>query len=171
MLLSLLFGQQPPIGTTSRQGGPAAAACDLRHPLGQDRRDGGRGSARAAQLLLAERSGSPRAQAADATDYLLTSFLRCQRCGHGFVGTAAHGNGGTYRYYTCFSRQRHGSARCDQQRLLAGLLGEAIVAEVLAALDDGGGRVRVRTTASLVEPLGHPTGVGADDLRTSPAGR
>ena len=90
-----------------------------------------------AQLLLAERSDSPRAQAANATDYLLTSFLRCQRCGHGFVGTAAHGNGGVYRYYTCFSRQRHGTARCDQQRLPAGPLEEAIVAEVLAALDDG----------------------------------
>jgi len=36
-----------------------------------------------AQLLLEERSGSPRAQAANATDYLLTSLLRCQRCGHG----------------------------------------------------------------------------------------
>jgi site-specific DNA recombinase len=90
-----------------------------------------------AQVLLAERSDSPRAQAANATDYLLTSFLRCQRCGHGFVGTAAHGNGGIYRYYTCFSRQRHGTARCDQQRLPAGPLEEAIVAEVLAALDDG----------------------------------
>jgi DNA invertase Pin-like site-specific DNA recombinase len=42
-----------------------------------------------AQLLLIERSDSPGAQAANATDYLLTSFLRCQRCGHGFVGTAA----------------------------------------------------------------------------------
>jgi site-specific DNA recombinase len=90
-----------------------------------------------AQLLLAERSDSPRAQAANATDYLLTSFLRCQRCGHGFVGTAAHGNGGTYRYYTCFARQRHGTARCDQQRLPAGPLEQAILAEVLAALDDG----------------------------------
>jgi site-specific DNA recombinase len=90
-----------------------------------------------AQLLLAERSDSPCTQGANATDYLLTSFLRCQRCGHGFVGTAAHGNGGTYRYYTCFSRQRHGTARCDQQRLPAGPLEEAIVAEVLAALDDG----------------------------------
>jgi site-specific DNA recombinase len=89
------------------------------------------------QVLLAERSNSPRAQAANATDYLLTSFLRCQRCGHGFVGTAAHGNGGTYRYYTCFSRQRHGTARCDQQRLPAGPLEEAILAEVLTALDDG----------------------------------
>jgi site-specific DNA recombinase len=78
-----------------------------------------------AQLLLAERSDSARAQAANATDYLLTSFLRCQRCGHGFVGTAAHGNGGVYRYCTCFSRQRHGTARCAQQRLPAGPLEEA----------------------------------------------
>jgi len=90
-----------------------------------------------AQLLLAERSDSPRAQAANATDYLLTGLLRCQRCGHGFVGTAAHGNGGVYRYYTCLSRQRHGTARCDQQRLPASPLEEAILAEVLAALDNG----------------------------------
>jgi site-specific DNA recombinase len=90
-----------------------------------------------AWLLLAERSDSASAQAANASDYLLTGFLRCQRCGHGFVGTAAHGNGGVYRYYTCFSRQRHGTARCDQERLPAGQLEEAIVAETLAALDDG----------------------------------
>jgi site-specific DNA recombinase len=75
-----------------------------------------------AQLLLAERSDSARAQAANATDCLPPGFLRCQRCGHGFVGTAAHGNGGIYRYYTCFSRQRHGAARCDQERLPAGYL-------------------------------------------------
>ena len=67
-----------------------------------------------ARLLLAERSDSASAQAANATNYLLTGFLRCQRCGHSFVGTAAHGNGGIYRYYTCFSRQRHGTERCDQ---------------------------------------------------------
>jgi site-specific DNA recombinase len=90
-----------------------------------------------AQLLLQERSESPRAQAANASDYLLTSFLRCRRCGHGFVGTAAHGHGGVYRYYTCFSRQRHGTARCDQERLPASQLEEAILAETLAALDDG----------------------------------
>jgi site-specific DNA recombinase len=90
-----------------------------------------------AQLLLAERSESPRAQAANATDYLLTSLLRCQRCGHGFVGTSAHGHGGAYRYYTCFSRQRHGTARCDQERLPAAPLEEAVLAEALAALDDG----------------------------------
>jgi site-specific DNA recombinase len=90
-----------------------------------------------AQLLLQQRSDSPRAQAANASDYLLTSFLRCQRCGHGFVGTSAHGHGGVYRYYTCFSRQRHGTARCDQERLPASQVEEAILAETLAALDDG----------------------------------
>ena len=90
-----------------------------------------------AQLLLTERSDSASAQAANASDYLLTGFLRCQRCGHGFVGTAAHGNGGVYRYYTCFSRQRHGTPRCDQERLPAGPLEKAILNETLAALDDG----------------------------------
>jgi len=109
-----------------------------------------------AQLLLAERSDSPRAQATNATDYLLTSFLRCQRCGHGFVGTAAHGNGGVYRYDTCFSRQRHGTARCDQQRLPAGPLEEAIVAEVLAALDDGSIFQEAARRAELAWHAQHP---------------
>jgi site-specific DNA recombinase len=85
-----------------------------------------------AQRLLGERSDSASAQAANASDYLLTSFLRCQRCGYGSVGTAAHGSGGMYRYYTCFSRQRHGTARCDQERLPAGPLEEAIVSDTLA---------------------------------------
>jgi site-specific DNA recombinase len=101
-----------------------------------------------AQLLLAERSDSASAQAANATDYLLTAFLRCQRCGHGFIGTAAHGNGGVYRYYTCFSRQRHGTARCDQQRLPARPLEDAILAEALAALDDGSISKRPRNVRS-----------------------
>jgi hypothetical protein len=32
------------------------------------------------------------------------------------VGTASHGRG-AYRYYTCFTRQRHGTARCGQDRI------------------------------------------------------
>jgi site-specific DNA recombinase len=90
-----------------------------------------------AQAVIAERGESWHARAANAGDYLLTSLLRCQRCGHGFVGTAAHGKAGIYRYYTCYVRQRHGTARCDQERIPADPLEEAIVAEVLAALDDG----------------------------------
>jgi hypothetical protein len=55
-----------------------------------------------AQRIVAERERSWRDRAANATDYLLTRFLRCGRCGYGSVGTAAHGNGGAHRYYTCF---------------------------------------------------------------------
>jgi site-specific DNA recombinase len=81
-----------------------------------------------AQAVMGERSESWRARAANATDYVLTSLLRCQRCGHGFVGTSAHGKTGVYRYYTCYARQRHGTARCDQERLPADQLEDAIVA-------------------------------------------
>ncbi|MGH2694497.1 MAG: recombinase family protein [Actinomycetota bacterium] len=90
-----------------------------------------------AQKLLEMRAESLPSRAANASDYLLTGLLTCARCGHGFIGTAAHGRGGVYRYYTCFSRQRHGTARCDQERIPAESLEEAIVAEALAALDDG----------------------------------
>lgn len=90
-----------------------------------------------AQKLLEQRAESLPSRAANASDYLLTGLLQCDRCGHGFIGTSAHGRGGVYRYYTCFSRQRHGTARCDQERIPADPLEEAIVAEALAALDDG----------------------------------
>lgn len=90
-----------------------------------------------AQKLLEQRAESLPSRAANASDYLLTGLLQCDRCGHGFIGTAAHGRGGIYRYYTCYSRQRHGTARCDQERIPAEPLEEAIVAEALAALDDG----------------------------------
>jgi site-specific DNA recombinase len=88
-----------------------------------------------AQLLLAERSDSPRAQAANATDYLLTSFLRCQRCGHGFVGTAAHGNGGTYRLPGGRPPRAAGLAcpASGRQAELAGV--RATLAERRAAID------------------------------------
>ena len=90
-----------------------------------------------AQKLLEMRAESLPSRAANASNYLLTGLLQCARCGHGFIGTNAHGRGGVYRYYTCYSRQRHGTARCDQERIPAEPLEEAIVAEALAALDDG----------------------------------
>jgi site-specific DNA recombinase len=90
------------------------------------------------QALLKERGENYPLRAANSTTYLLTSLMRCGRCGHGFVGTAAHGKGGTtYRYYSCFARQRHGTARCDQERIPADALEQAVVQEALAALDDG----------------------------------
>jgi site-specific DNA recombinase len=109
-----------------------------------------------AQTIMAERGESWRARAANASDYLLTSLLRCQRCGHGFVGTAAHGKAGVYRYYTCFARQRHGTARCDQDRIPADPLEDAIVAEVLAALGDGELFAEAARRAKQVWEVAHP---------------
>ncbi len=91
-----------------------------------------------AQALLKEQGENYPLRAANSTTYLLTSLMRCGRCGHGFVGTAAHGKAGTtYRYYSCFARQRHGTGRCDQERIPADALEQAIVQEAIAALDDG----------------------------------
>ena len=62
------------------------------------------------------------------------SLLPCSR---GFVGTASHGRGGAYRYYTCFTRQRHGTARCGQDRIPAAPIEEGVVASLLTTLRDG----------------------------------
>ncbi|CAN5767375.1 hypothetical protein BH23ACT12_BH23ACT12_04940 [soil metagenome] len=62
------------------------------------------------QELLNERAGEYDQRASNATKYLLTSLLRCSRCGHGFIGTSATGKNGRYRYYTCYCRQRQGTA-------------------------------------------------------------
>ncbi len=90
-----------------------------------------------AQALLRERGENYPLRSSNGTSYLLTSLMRCGRCGHGFIGTGSHGRGGAYRYYTCFSRQRHGTGRCDQERIPADPLEQAIVYEALSALDDG----------------------------------
>jgi hypothetical protein len=87
--------------------------------------------------LLSERNAAHGRRRSNPTSYLLTSFLRCLRCGHGFVGTIANGRGGAYRYYTCFSRHRHGTKACDQERIPADPLEDAIVTVTLDALDDG----------------------------------
>lgn len=57
----------------------------------------------------------------------------------GFVGLAHHRwyDWAPYRCYSCFSRQRHGTARCDQERIPADALEQALVQEALVALDDG----------------------------------
>ena len=49
------------------------------------------------------------------------------RCGKRYIGAAAHGNGGRYPYYVCFTRQRYGKGRCDADRLPADRLDEAIL--------------------------------------------
>jgi site-specific DNA recombinase len=90
----------------------------------------------AAQQLLATRAESHPDRRRNSTGYLLSSLMKCAKCGHGFIGTGAHGRGGTYRYYTCFARQRHGTARCDQDRIPADSVEDAILSVTFDALSD-----------------------------------
>lgn len=49
-----------------------------------------------------------------------------------YTGTAAHGRSATYRYYTCFSRQRYGTKKCDADLPPADAL-DAVVLDALLA--------------------------------------
>ncbi|WP_227999013.1 zinc ribbon domain-containing protein [Nocardia australiensis] len=52
--------------------------------------------------------------------------MRCPRCGQSMVGTRATGRNRSYRYYTCGSRSRYSSAECDQPRLDADSVDQAV---------------------------------------------
>ena len=83
-----------------------------------------------AQQILRLRSEDYAHRASNASDYLLAGLITCTRCGKGYIGTAAHGNKYRYRYYTCFSRQRYGTATCAAERLPA----DQLESEVRGAL-------------------------------------
>ena len=85
----------------------------------------------AAQALLEERGEDVSKRASNSSDYLLTGLVVCDSCGHHFTGTAATGRNGTYRYYTCVSRQRSGNRACQAPRLPADSLDEAVVAALV----------------------------------------
>lgn len=89
-----------------------------------------------AEQLLAERGESWALRGRAASDHLVGGLMRCARCGHGFIGTVAHGRNAAYRYYTCYSRLRHGTARCDQDRIPAEPVEDAIIPVTLEALGE-----------------------------------
>lgn len=86
-----------------------------------------------AKQILHERGENPSLRRSNQSYYLLTGLMRCARCGKRYIGAAAHGNGGRYPYYVCFTRQRYGTQRCDAERLPAQRLDDAIL-ECLEAL-------------------------------------
>jgi site-specific DNA recombinase len=93
----------------------------------------------AAQALLSERSVDRSKRRSNSSDYLLSGKLRCGRCGASMVGSAAHGRGGRYRYYTCYTRHRYGKARgCDAERIPADALEEQLLALIVRKLGDTG---------------------------------
>jgi site-specific DNA recombinase len=80
----------------------------------------------AAQLVLAERGEDYSKRRSNPSDYLLSGLVRCARCKKQYLGTAATGRSARYRYYTCYTRQRYGTERCDADRLPAEQLESAI---------------------------------------------
>lgn len=56
---------------------------------------------------------------ANSSDYQLTGLMRCPQCDKAVIGTRAHGKKKVYRYYTCFTRSRYDSTKCNGHRLNA----------------------------------------------------
>ena len=68
-----------------------------------------------AQRTLEERGDSQALKRGHPSEYLLSGLIRCGRCRRAFVGTSAHGRTRRYRYYTCSTRYRYGTAACDRR--------------------------------------------------------
>lgn len=85
-----------------------------------------------ASHLLIERGEDYSRRAANVSDYLLSGLVTCAKCGRHYTGTSAHGRSATYRYYTCFSRQRYGTKTCDADRLPADALDAVVLDSLLA---------------------------------------
>ena len=83
-----------------------------------------------AQRLLIERGESPAAAAGAASEYHLTGKIVCPLCGRTYLGTAAHGRSRTYRYYTCWTRNRYGTDHCPAPRIDADRF-DAVVLDAL----------------------------------------
>jgi site-specific DNA recombinase len=88
-----------------------------------------------AQAILRERGEDASLRRSNTSDYLLTSLLKCARCGKRYIGACAHGNGGRYPYYVCFSRQRYGKKTCDADSLPAEELEQAVLEQLLTVLE------------------------------------
>lgn len=87
-----------------------------------------------AQEILQGRGQDVSLRRSNQSEYLLTGLVKCAHCGNRYLGASANGNGGRYRYYVCFSRQRHEKA-CEGERPPADELEEAILGQLLAVLE------------------------------------
>jgi site-specific DNA recombinase len=61
-------------------------------------------------------------------------LIFCAHCGKRYQGTSARGNRYTYRYYTCFTRQRYGTPACAAERLPADQVEQGVIDSMLATL-------------------------------------
>jgi site-specific DNA recombinase len=88
-----------------------------------------------AQAILRERGEDASLRRSNTSDYLLTGLLKCVRCGKRYIGACAHGNGGRYPYYVCFSRQRYGKKTCEADSLPAEELEQAVLDQLVNVLE------------------------------------
>ena len=89
-----------------------------------------------AQRLLRKRGDDASTRRSNTTDFLLSGLVVCAACGRRYIGTAAHGRSARYRYYTCFSRNRHGSQGCRSDVLRADRLDQAVLESLVATYAD-----------------------------------
>jgi site-specific DNA recombinase len=89
-----------------------------------------------AQRLLRQRGEDASTRRSNTTDFLLSGLVVCAACGRRYIGTAAHGRNARYRYYTCFSRNRHGRQGCRSDVVRADLLDQAVLESLLATYAD-----------------------------------
>jgi hypothetical protein len=87
-----------------------------------------------AQAILESRGEDMALRRTNGSEYLLTGLLVCEKCGKRFIGASAQGNANRYAYYVCFSRHRHGTQECDQDRLRADELEDRVVESLLTTL-------------------------------------
>lgn len=85
-----------------------------------------------AQRLLRQRGEDATTRRSNTTEFLLSGLVVCAACGRRYVGTAAHDRNTRYRYYTFFSRNRHGRQGCRSDVLRADLLDQAALESLLA---------------------------------------
>ena len=87
-----------------------------------------------AQDILDARGDEAGHRAVANSDYILAGRLFCSHCGKRYLGTAAKGNKYRYRYYTCFTKHRYGTAYCAADRLPADQLEHAVLTSLLDTL-------------------------------------
>jgi site-specific DNA recombinase len=110
----------------------------------------------AARRLLRLRGEDGSKRRSNTTEYLLSGLVRCARCGHRYIGTAAHGRSGRYRYYTCFARNRHGRSGCTADVLPADELDRAVIEGLLETYADVNLIDRLRAKLQEVEAAAQP---------------
>ena len=110
----------------------------------------------AAQRLLRLRGEDGSKRRSNTTEYLLSGLVRCARCGHRYIGTAAHGRNGRYRYYTCFARNRHGRSGCTADVLPADELDRAVIEGLLETYADVNLIDRLRARLQGMEAAAQP---------------